>query len=114
MTTKSSPARLGDHHLGAVSIELGPQVLMLQGHLRKEEIRYQRKSGAIEILKMRFCRFTIHISDAHESSVINSRLKDQIEYLYYCSPNIVWTEKNISEAEPSPATTLILAPSKRD
>ena len=37
MTTKSSPARLGDHHLGAVSVELGPQVLMLQGHLGEEE-----------------------------------------------------------------------------
>ena len=37
MTTKSSPARLGDHHLGAVSVELSPQVLMLQGHLGEEE-----------------------------------------------------------------------------
>ena len=37
MTTKSSPARLGDHHLGAMSVELGPQVLMLQGHLGEEE-----------------------------------------------------------------------------
>ena len=69
MTAKSSPARLGDHHLGAVSVELGPQVLMLQGYLREEEIRNQRGSGEIEILKMRFCRFTILISDAHESSV---------------------------------------------
>ena len=44
MATKSSPARLGDHHLGAVGVELSPQVLMLQGHLGdEEEIRWNWK-----------------------------------------------------------------------
>ena len=80
MATKSSPARLGDHHLGAVGVELSPQVLMLQGHLGEEEIRNKRKSGEIETLKMSICRFAILLSDAHESSVIVSRLKDPIHY----------------------------------
>ena len=48
MTTQSSPARLGDHHLGAVGVELSPQVLVLQGHLGEEEIRNKRKSGEMK------------------------------------------------------------------
>ena len=58
MTTQSSPARLGDHHLGAVGVELSPQVLMLQSHLREEEIRNLKILLAIDA-KLPRCEYAM-------------------------------------------------------